>query len=266
MFLNTWEIDTEAAAHTREELMRDARALLEKIRMEKLFRCSASAGLYPAVSVQDDIEVYRDSSRTEVLARLPMLRQQLKKNTKNPNLSLADYLPQKGSGFQSWMGFFAVTCAGADELGKRYMDQGDDYSALLVKTLADRLAEAFAEYLFLRVRREFWGYAQNEVVSLSDILRGKVRGIRPAPGYPAAPDHALKAEIFRLLDVERKFGMKLTESYMMQPGASVCGMYFAHPKAMYFSIGKIGDDQLADYAKRSGRTPGETAAYLSFAK
>lgn len=136
------------------------------------------------------------------------------------------------------MGFFAVTCAGADELGKRYMDQGDDYSALLVKTLADRLAEAFAEYLFLRVRREFWGYAQNEVVSLSDILRGKVRGIRPAPGYPAAPDHALKAEIFRLLDVERKFGMKLTESYMMQPGASVCGMYFAHPKAMYFSIGK----------------------------
>ena len=258
MFLNTWELE-HADAASREALLRDARAMLDSMRNGSLLRCSGSAGLYPAASDGDDIEIYSDPSCGECLAKLPMLRQQWKKSAGN-NLSLADYLPQKRSGRHGWTGVFAVTCDGAEALAKRYAGHNDDYSALLVKTLADRLAEAFAELLFERVRRELWGY---ERTASPD---GRIRGIRPAPGYPAAPDHRLKAEIFRLLGVERKFGMELTGSYMMRPAASVCGMYFSHPEARYFSVGRIGDDQLADYAARSGATPGDVTRFLSFVR
>ncbi len=247
MFRHTWDLKTDAAERSAEELIQDAKAMLETIRRKKQFRCSGSLRLTPGNAVQDDVVIETENGTVI----LPMLRQQWKKNTANPNLCLSDYLPQKESGQKGWTGCFAVTCHGAEELAESYAEQGDDYSALLVKTLADRCAEAFAELLFRRLQNDLWGFEH---------------GIRVAPGYPAAPDHALKAEIFRLLDAERKLGMKLTESYMMHPASSVCGMYFVHPQATYFSVGKIAEDQLADYARRCGKPQEEVTRFLAFAK
>jgi 5-methyltetrahydrofolate--homocysteine methyltransferase len=260
-FFHTWEIrgrypqileDPKVGVEAKK-LFHDAKKMLDAIVREKWFRASGVLGLFPASSVGDDIEVYSDGSRSKTLATFHMLRQQILKQPPDKNLSLADYIAPKGSGTADHLGGFAVTSGlGADEIAKRFEKDHDDYNAILAKALADRLAEAFAELLHLRVRKEFWGYAKDETLKHEDLIAEKYKGIRPAAGYPACPEHTEKGTLFTLLDAEKKTGIRLTESYAMHPGASVCGLYFAHPEARYFPVGKIEKDQLADYAKRKG--------------
>jgi 5-methyltetrahydrofolate--homocysteine methyltransferase len=209
-------------------------------------------GLFAACSIGDDIELYADASKTAVLATIHTLRQQTEKPAGQPNLALADYVAPQSSGRVDYVGAFAVTAGlGLDELCRRFDRDHDDYNSIMAKALADRLAEAFAEYLHKRVREQ-WRYGKREELTNDDLIRERYRGIRPAPGYPACPDHTEKRTLFDLLEAERHAAIRLTESFAMLPAAAVSGWYFAHPDAKYFAVGRIGKDQVEDYAGRKG--------------
>jgi 5-methyltetrahydrofolate--homocysteine methyltransferase len=208
-------------------------------------------GIFPANSVGDDIEIYRTNDRSQATDVVHTLRQQMPKPPGRPNLALADFVATRESGVGDYIGMFAVTAGhGIDGLVAGFEADHDDYSAILTKALADRLAEAFAELLHQKVRREFWGYARDEALDPTDLIKERYQGIRPAPGYPACPDHTEKRTIFQLLGVEENAGITLTESYAMLPTASVSGYYFWRPEAQYFGLGKIERDQIEDYARR----------------
>jgi len=227
-------------------------------------RASGVIGFFPANSVGDDIEIYGDESRGEAIVTLHHLRQQQPRPDGQPQLCLADFIAPKSSRVPDYIGAFAVT-AGLDmEPRIRLFERDhDDYHAIMFKVLADRLAEAFAERLHERVRREFWGYAPDETLSNDELIQETYRGIRPAPGYPACPDHTEKAPLWQLLDVESRTGIRLTESYAMWPAASVSGWYFSHPDARYFSVTRVQRDQVADYAARKGTPVPEVERWLA---
>ena len=235
------------------DLHADAVAMLQRIVDERLLTAKAAFGFWPANSVGDDIELYASDGRDELVAVVHTLRQQMVKPPGRPNLALADFTAPRESGVADYVGAFAVTAGhGVDELVARFEADHDDYSAILAKALADRLAEAFAERLHELVRREFWAYSPDEHLPNDAIIREEYQGIRPAPGYPACPDHTEKGTLFELLEAEQRAGIRLTESFAMWPGAAVSGYYFWHPQAHYFGLGRIGPDQLADYAARKG--------------
>jgi 5-methyltetrahydrofolate--homocysteine methyltransferase len=260
-FFHTWELNGRYPAifehptigARAKELFADAQQLLARIVDEKLLSAKGVYGLFAGCSAGDDIELYADASSHEpVLATIHTLRQQGEKPQGQANLALADYVAPKSSGRTDHVGAFAVTAGlRLDELCRRFDRDHDDYNSIMAKALADRLAEAFAEYLHKRVREQ-WRYGRQERLSNDDLIREKYRGIRPAPGYPACPDHTEKRILFDLLEVERHTGMTLTESFAMLPAAAVSGWYFAHPQAKYFAVGKIGRDQVEDYARRKG--------------
>jgi len=272
-FFQTWELKGRYPDILKDpvvggeatKLLGDAQRLLSRIVKDKLLTAKAVVGLFPANSVgDDDIEVYTDETRHGVRAVLRHLRQQNEKPPGRPNLSLADYVAPKSSGVSDWIGGFAVTAGhGLDVLVKEFEAQHDDYNAIMAKALADRLAEAFAERLHERVRREWWGYAADEALDDAELIAEKYRGTRPAPGYPACPDHTEKRTLFELLDVEARTGIRLTESCAMWPAAAVSGWYFAAAGAHYFGIGRIGKDQVTDYARRKGMTLKETERWLA---
>ena len=271
-FFATWELagkypailEDEIVGEAATDLFKDAQAMLAQILEEKWFTASGVVGFWPANATDDDdIELYTDESRTEVLARFQTLRQQMKKpRADQSNTALSDFIAPKGT--PDWIGGFAVTAGhGEMEIAHKFKAAGDDYNAILATALADRLAEAFAEALHKKVRRELWGYAADETLSVDELIGEKYLGIRPAPGYPAQPDHTEKWPLFDLLDARARTGMELTESLAMTPPASVSGMYFAHPKAHYFGVGKIEKDQVADYARRKGWQVDEAERWLS---
>ena len=271
-FFATWELagkypailnDATVGAAARS-LFEDAQAMLKQIVVEGWFRANAVVGLWPANSEGDDILVFADEARVKPIAKLHTLRQQLARREGRANVALADFIAPRASGLADYIGAFAVTAGiGEQTVVDRFKLANDDYSAILAKALADRLAEAAAEWLHRRVRREFWGYAADETLSNSDMLAEKYRGIRPAPGYPAQPDHTEKGTLFALLDGEKNIGVKLTESFAMWPGASVSGLYFSHPESYYFGVGKIERDQVEDYARRKGMTLNEMERWLA---
>src|SRR6185312_17124031 len=270
-FFQTWELagkfpailDDAKFGEAARSLYEDARAMLDRIVAEGWFKASAAFGFWPANAQGDDILVYGDESRAAPVAVLHGLRQQLSKREGRANAAIADFAAPVASGLPDYVGAFAVTAGiGEDEVADRFKRANDDYSAILVKALADRLAEAFAERLHQRVRKEFWGYEPHENLSNTDLIAEGYRGIRPAPGYPAQPDHTEKATLFNLLGAER-IGVKLTESFAMWPGASVCGLYFGHPQSLYFGVGKIERDQVEDYARRKGWSVEECERWLA---
>lgn len=270
-FFHSWEIKgkypqilTEAVKGTEAtKLFNDANALLDKIIEQKLLTANGVVAIVPAASLGDDILVYEDESRKKVQHILPQLRNQQPKADGEPNLCLADFVAPANSGTPDWIGFFAVSTGfGANELAYGYAAQGDDYNALMVKILADRLAEAFAETLHKKVRQEVWSYAPNEHFGPNELLKEKYQGIRPAPGYPACPDHRQKATIFSILNAQGNAKIQLTESMMMIPAAAVSGYYFAHPQSKYFDVGKIDQEQLDDYSQRMGRETIETEKFI----
>src|SRR5580700_6041397 len=237
---------------------------LRRIVAERWFRANAVIGLWPANSEGDDILVFDDEARSKPIATLHTLRQQLARREGRANVALADFVAPRASGLADYIGAFAVTAGiGEEAIVERFKHANDDYSAIMAKALADRLAEAAAERMHQRVRKEFWAYAADETLASSELIGEKYRGIRPAPGYPAQPDHTEKATLFELLDGERMIGVRLTESFAMWPGASVCGLYFSHPESYYFGVGKIERDQVEDYAKRKGQTFAETEKWLA---
>lgn len=258
-FFSTWELigtypdilEDEIVGESAKSLFTDAQYLLKTIIAEKWLRANAVIGFYPANSIGDDIEVYVDERRTRVLTTLHMLRQQTRKVKGKYNMCLADFIAPKATGIGDYIGLFAVT-SGLDisEQLSVFEKNNDDYNAIMLKALADRLAESFAEHMHMRVRREFWPYAAHETLSNDELIGEKYRGIRPAPGYPACPDHTEKPAIFNLLKAEEEASIILTENYAMLPASSVSGYYFAHPQSQYFSVGKIAPDQVEDYAKR----------------
>jgi 5-methyltetrahydrofolate--homocysteine methyltransferase len=282
-FFHTWELrgvypkifQHEKHGEEARKLFADAQRLLEQIVAKKQLELRAVCGLFPANSVGDDVEVYTNGSRKHLRTTFHFLRQQIEKGDGTPNWCLADFVaPRSGAGFQpaqagkmpappsDHIGAFAVTSGhGVKELIEKFKAEHDDYNAIMAEALADRLAEAFAEFLHKRVREE-WGFGKNENLSSEDLIAEKYRGIRPAPGYPACPDHTEKAILWDLLDVEQHTGIKLTESFAMWPGATVSGLYFAHPESKYFAVGKLGKDQIEDYAKRKGFTVAETEKWL----
>ncbi len=238
--------------------------MLERIVEEKWLTARAVVGFWPAngKADTDTIELYADEGREEVLEELYHLRQQAKRAKHLSNQSLVDYVAPKGQ--EDWIGGFAVTTGlGIEDRVKAYETNHDDYEAILLKALADRLAEALAERMHQRVRREFWAYAPDEGLDNDDLIQEKYQGIRPAPGYPACPEHTEKAKLFELLDAEATTGIKLTESYAMYPAASVSGWYFSHPEAKYFTVRGIQDDQAEDYGKRKGWNEETTERWLA---
>ena len=258
-FFQTWELAGHYPAILNDPVLgpaastlyRDARELLDRIVRERLLRARGVFGFFPANSVGDDVELYADSGRRERKATIHTIRQQMLKPPGRPNLALADFVAPRETGVPDYVGGFAVTAgAGADELVARFEADHDDYGAILTKALADRLAEAFAELLHQRVRKEFWGYAREEALDNPGLIKELFQGIRPAPGYPACPDHTDKRILFDLLGAEESTGITLTESFAMLPTASVSGYYFWHPQSQYFGVGKIGRDQVEDYARR----------------
>jgi 5-methyltetrahydrofolate--homocysteine methyltransferase len=271
-FFHTWELrglypkildDPEVGERARE-LLQDAQDLLATMVRNGLLTARGVYGFFPANSAGDDIELYTDESRTRVLARFPTLRQQLDKRQEEPlNYALADFIAPKESGRRDHLGAFAVTTGhGMEALVQRYKSEHDDYNAIMAQALADRLAEAFAEWLHRKVREE-WGYGQNERLALEDLIRERYRGIRPAPGYPACPDHTMKCPLFDLLAAPDNTGITLTEHLAMYPASSVSGLYFAHPESKYFAVGKIGRDQVEDYARRKGMDVGTVERWLA---
>jgi 5-methyltetrahydrofolate--homocysteine methyltransferase len=271
-FFATWELtgkfpailDDAKYGHAARSLFEDAQAMLDRIASERWFRASAVLGFWPANAEGDDILVYGDERRTQPVAVLHTLRQQLARREGRANVALADFIAPRTSGLADHIGAFMVTAGiGEDDVAERFKRANDDYSAIMVKALADRLAEAFAERLHQRVRKEFWAYAPDEALGGADLIAEKYCGIRPAPGYPAQPDHSEKATLFALLDAERRIGVKLTESFAMWPGASVCGLYFSHPDSHYFGVGKIERDQVEDYAARKDWTVAEAEKWLA---
>jgi 5-methyltetrahydrofolate--homocysteine methyltransferase len=270
-FFHTWDLpgsyprvlDDAKVGEQARQLFADAQALLQRIVAERLFTARAVYGLFPANRDGDDIVVWSDASRASVLARLPQLRQQNDKRGTSPNLCLSDFLTPADRGVD-WVGAFCVTTGfGADELAKSFEAAHDDYTAILAKALADRLAEAFAERLHHLVRTRDWGYAAEEHLDAAGLIAERYQGIRPAPGYPACPDHTPKRRLWGLLDVEGRIGVQLTESCAMWPAASVSGWYFAHPESRYFGVGKIDREQVVDYAARAGMSVDEAERWLS---
>jgi 5-methyltetrahydrofolate--homocysteine methyltransferase len=271
-FFATWELNGKYPAifndakfgEAARSLYADAQQMLERIAAERWFRAEAVIGLWPANGEGDDILVFDDEARSEPIAVMHTLRQQLARREGRANVALADFVAPRASGLRDYIGAFAVTAGiGEDAVVERFKRANDDYSAIMAKALADRLAEALAECLHRRVRREFWGYAADEALAPSDLVAEKYRGIRPAPGYPAQPDHSEKATLFALLDSERTIGVRLTESFAMWPGASVCGLYFSHPESHYFGVGRIERDQVEDYAQRKRWTIEQAEKWLA---
>ena len=250
--------DPERGAVARE-LFDDAKALLDRIEAESLLNVRAVAGLWPAHADGDDLVLQTAGGE----ARLHTLRQQTEKTPGKPNRALADFVAPADSGRQDYLGGFCVSVHGAPDLVAAFRAEHDEYHAILAQVLADRLAEAAAERLHTIVRTDLWGYAPDEDLSNDDLIRERYRGIRPAPGYPAQPDHTEKRTLFRLLDAEANAGTTLTEHLAMQPASSVCGLYFAHPEAAYFNVGALGRDQVEDYARRKGMEPAEAERWLS---
>jgi 5-methyltetrahydrofolate--homocysteine methyltransferase len=257
-FFQTWDLagsyprilEDSVVGEAARGVFAEGKAMLERIVAGKSLKANAVLALHPAASVGDDIEIYRDESRNEVAMVWHCLRQQAEKASDRANLCLADFVAPKSSGVPDYIGAFAVTAGiGVDERVRAFEAEHDDYGAIMFKALADRLAEAFTELLHRRVRREFWGYAAGEKLSNADLIAEKYRGIRPAPGYPACPDHTEKGPLFDLLQAPDA-GITLTESYAMLPAASVSGFYLSHPDSRYFAVDKIGEDQAADYARR----------------
>lgn len=268
-FFSTWELagkypailDDAIVGEAARSLYADARKMLAEIVEKRWFRAAAVFGFWPANSLGDDIQVFADAARQQPLAMLHTLRQQLPKREGRANAALADFVAPRGHA--DHIGAFIVTAGiGEDDVANRFKDANDDYSSIMVKALADRLAESLAERLHQRVRKEFWGYAADETLSNQDLIAEQYRGIRPAPGYPAQPDHTEKGTLFKLAGGER-VGVKLTESFAMWPGASVCGLYFSHPESHYFGVGKIERDQVEDYALRKGWTVAEAERWLA---
>src|SRR5580692_10584820 len=271
-FFATWELngkypailDDKVVGEAARSLFADAQEMLRKIVAERWFRANAVIGLWPANSEGDDILVFDDEARSKPIATLHTLRQQLARREGRANVALADFIAPRASGLADYIGAFAVTAGiGEEAIVERFKHANDDYSAIMAKALADRLAEAAAERMHQRVRKEFWAYAADETLASGELIAEKYRGIRPAPGYPAQPDHTEKATLFKLLDGERNIGVRLTESFAMWPGASVCGLYFSHPESYYFGVGKIERDQVEDYARRKGLTLEQTEKWLA---
>ena len=256
-FFQAWELrgvfpailEDAAIGPRAAELLADARNLLDEVVRKKLLRARGVYGFFPAASIGDDVEVYTDESRTSVRSTLRMLRQQAAKSEDSPNFCLSDFIAPKGSGRADFIGLFAVSSGeGIEPIVQRFEKDHDDYNSIMIKALADRLAEAFAELLHKQAREE-WGFGRSETLSIEELIRERYRGIRPAPGYPACPDHTEKRILFELLDAGRA-GIHLTESFAMHPASSVSGYYFSHPESKYFSVGKIGKDQVTDYHLR----------------
>ena len=271
-FFNTWMLkgkfpqifENDTIGKEAKKLYDDAQEVIKEVIEKDLLYANAVVGLYPANTEGDDIIVYTDESRREVKTTFHTLRQQGRKGTLVPNLSLADFVAPKDSGKSDYIGGFAVTAGvGIEPLVEKYEADHDDYNSIMIKAVADRLAEAFAELMHEKVRKELWGYAQEETFDNESLIKEKYRGIRPAPGYPACPDHTEKATLFELLEVEKNTGISLTESYAMYPAASVSGLYFMHEEARYFGLGKIEKDQVEDYAKRKDQTIEETEKWLA---
>lgn len=271
-FFQTWELagrfpailDDAKVGEVARSLYDDARKMLDLIVKEKWFRARATVGFWPANAQGDDIVLYADESRTRTIATLHTLRQQLEKREGRFNAALSDFVAPATTGVPDYVGGFVVTAGiGEDVVADRFKMANDDYSSILCKALADRLAEAFAERMHARVRREFWAYAPDETLSTDELILEKYQGIRPAPGYPAQPDHTEKATLFELLDAENTAGVKLTESFAMWPGSSVSGLYLANPESYYFGVGKIERDQVEDYAARKGMSVAETERWLA---
>ena len=260
-FFQSWELvgkypailNDETVGEAARSLFNDAQAMLKQMVAEKWLTAKAVIGFWPANRDGDDIVVYTDESRTTELTRFHALRQQQAKDEKRPNMALSDFIAPVGSGVADYIGGFAVTAGhGEDAVARRFKANHDDYSAILSSALADRLAEAFAERMHERVRKEFWGYAPDEALSNEELIGEAYRGIRPAPGYPACPEHSLKRRLFDLLDAEGNAGLSLTESFAMLPTAAVSVFYFGHADSQYFGVARIGRDQLEDYAARAG--------------
>ena len=271
-FFQAWELkgsfpailEAPLVGESARALYQDGRQLLDRIVSARLLHARAVVGFWPANSVGDDIELYADESRSDVRGVVHTLRQQMEKPPGRPNMALADFVAPRASGVSDYLGGFAVTAgAGSAELVASLETANDDYGAIMVKSLADRLAEAMAERMHELVRRELWGYAPGEALDNAQMIREEYQGIRPAPGYPACPDHTEKATLFALLDAEARVGMSLTESFAMLPPASVSGFYFWRPEAHYFGVGRIGRDQLKDYARRKGWSLDEASRWLA---
>ncbi len=269
-FFHAWELrgrypailEDPVVGTQARELFADAQKLLQRIVEEKLLTARGVFGFWPANSSGDDVLLYRDEARDEVVATFHFLRQQMQKPNDQRNYCLADFVAPQESGKRDYLGGFAVTAGiGADELARQFEAQHDDYNSILVKALADRFAEAFAEYLH-REARQAWGFGTDERLTTEELIRERYRGIRPAPGYPACPDHVEKRTLFNLLQAEEETGIVLTGSFAMHPGASVSGLYFAHPEARYFAVGKIARDQVEDYARRKNESLGEIEKWL----
>ncbi|MCB0351049.1 MAG: B12-binding domain-containing protein, partial [Bdellovibrionales bacterium] len=265
-FFWTWELkgvfpkifDNEKYGKEAKKLYDDALALLNKIKIQKKFSPQAVVAFWPANGVGDSIEIYEDERRMTLKAKFHHLRQQVK-----PFRSLADYVAPKDSGLEDYMGGFVVTAgSGVEEYSLEYKNSGDDYNSILVKALGDRIAEALAEMMHKRIR-EYWGYGQDEKLSSEQLIKEEYRGIRPAPGYPACPEHSEKETLFHLLNAETATGVRLTENFAMTPASSVSGFYFSHPESKYFAIQRVGEDQLRDYADRKGLELGVAKRLLS---
>ena len=272
-FFRTWELvgsypmilEDDKVGASAKALFADAQKMLKRIIDGQWLTAKAVVGFWPANSAGfDDIEIHEDATREKTLATFHTLRQQMRRDDGRPNLALADFIAPKETGVADYFGCFAVTSGhGEIERSAVFKKANDDYDGILFKALGDRLAEALAEYTHERVRRELWGYAREEKLSNEDLIAEKYRGIRPAPGYPAQPDHTEKAELFRVLDAGTTAGMELTESFAMMPGSSVSGFYFSHPQSAYFGVGRIERDQVQDYATRKGLSLGEAERWLA---
>ena len=271
-FFATWEMNGQYPRILKDDrygeaatsLFSDAQEMLERIISEKWLTANGVIGLWPANADGDDIIVYKDENRDKEAARFYTLRQQMQRQNDRPNSALADFVAPLASGVKDYIGGFAVTAGiGEEARAKAFNEAGDDYAKILISALSDRLAEAFAELMHARIRREIWGYAAEETLNNHELIEEKYRGIRPAPGYPAQPDHTEKETLFNLLEATKHTGIKLTESYAMWPGASVSGLYFAHPESYYFGVGKIEKDQVEDYARRKGWTLEKAEKWLA---
>jgi 5-methyltetrahydrofolate--homocysteine methyltransferase len=271
-FFNAWEmkgkfpdiLNNPSSGETARKLYDDAQDMLDKLIKEKWLTANGVIGFFPANAVGDDIEVYTDESRETVAMTLHTLRQQGQHREGIPNRAMSDFVAPRDTGKSDHIGGFAVTAGlGSHDKVNEFKAAMDDYNAILLEALADRLAEAFAERMHERVRRELWGYAEDEELGNLDLIRERYQGIRPAPGYPACPDHTEKALLWDLLQVEENTGMELTESMAMWPGASVSGWYFSHPQSQYFVLGRIAKDQVEDYAARAKMTLADAERWLS---
>ena len=267
-FFQAWELhgrfpkilEDDVVGDEASKLYSDARSMLDTIVRDKTLVAKAVVGIFPANSEVDDIAVWSDEERTNRVHTIRTLRQQTKKAQGQPNIALSDFVSPDG---KDYVGAFAVTVHGADVAARSYEDDGDDYSAIMVKSLADRFAEAAAEWLHERVRKDVWGYASAESLDNDALISEKYQGIRPAPGYPACPDHTEKIGLFELLGASDRIGVNLTDSLAMEPASSVSGWYFSHPEAKYFGLGKISDDQVVDLATRKGVEVDEVSRWLS---